>query len=489
MKIDINKANLIKENQHIIVGLSGGPDSVCLFYSLLDIAEEMNLTLYAVHVNHQLRPGAADEDEAYVKMISQKEGVECFARTIDCEKIAKEKSITCEEAGRGERYRAFSEAAEELVRRGIDRENIRIAVAHNKEDQAETILFRIIRGTGVDGLSGMSYERKDGFGNKIIRPLLDVSRKDIERFCEERGLNPRIDKTNSEAIYTRNKIRLELIPFLEEEFNTNIVDTITRLGKIASDDKKAIWHEAKEVYKQAAKDKLTLDIATLKKSEKAVVHRVYSLVLEKLGVTEDISMAHILAIDSLVYDEKQSPSAMAILPGEIKVSKLYDKLTFVQDFTEDSPENWQISILRKDEFDKKQLNDRQLGQSAAHSPYGAFDLLKAIEGRALIEDYAKLEEGTGLGRLQSRISIRKRGAGDYLKFKTGTKKLQDFLVDEKVPKMAREHLLFLAVDKEILWVLPSKSFEKRALREKGRFSGKYTVEEDTKWVLFVEKIV
>ena len=479
MKIDINKKQLIKENQHIVVGLSGGPDSVCLFYSLLDLAKELNLTIYAVHVNHKLRPGAADEDQAYVQTICAKEGVECFVRTIDCKGIAKKKSITCEEAGRLERYKAFADVCEELVNRNIDRGDIKIAVAHNKEDQAETILFRIIRGTGIDGLAGMAYERQDACGNTIIRPLLDTSRKDIERFCEERNLKPRIDATNEEAIYTRNKIRLQLIPYLEKEYNSNIVDTIARLGKIAEVDKDAIWKDAQELYKEAAKDKLTLDILTLRKSNKAVVHRVYSMVLEKLGLTEDITMAHILAIDSLVYDEKSSPSAMAILPGEIKVSKLYDKLTFVQEFAEDSPENWRISILRKEQFEAMEKEE----------PFGAFDLLKVVEGRNLTESFVKIDDGEGLEELQRRISIRKREEGDYLKLRNGTKKVQDFLVDEKVPKLARNQMLFLAIDREILWILPSKSFDKRNLREKGRFSGKYAVEEGSKWVLFVEKIV
>lgn len=439
------------ENMHIVVGLSGGPDSVCLFYVL----KEAGCKIYAVHVNHNLRPGDCDEDEMYVKELCEQEGVECFVSNV---------KVSTEEEGRKARYKAYADAADEIASRGVPRDNIAIAVAHNKEDQAETILFRILRGTGTDGLAGMMPVRKDENGNTIIRPLLDVGRDEIEAFCEERGLKPRIDKTNAQPIYTRNKIRLELIPFLEEKFNGNVVDTLTRLGKIAACDKEALWKEAEQLYKEALIGKLTFDLYKLRGGEKAIVHRLYSMALEKLGITEDITMAHIMAIDSLVYDDESGPSAMAVLPGEIKVSKLYDKLSFAQEIPEEKPEDYRIVLFSKEEFDNVEPG----------SAFGAWDLEKIIEVHG--------------ENASERIKIRKRQDGDVLKIGQGTKKLQDFLVDEKVPKLCRDAMLFLACDREILWVLPSKNFEKRRLREKGRFSGKYMVDSNSKWVLFVEKI-
>lgn len=449
------------ENMHIVVGLSGGPDSVCLFYAL----KEANCKLYAVHVNHNLRPGDCDEDEKYVRQLCEKEGVECFVSNV---------KVHTEEEGRKERYQAFAKAVDEIASRGVPRESIAIAVAHNKEDQAETILFRILRGTGTDGLAGMSPVRKDDNGNTIIRPLLDVSRKEIEAYCQEKGLEPRIDKTNNQPIYTRNKIRLELIPYLEREFNGNIVDGIVRLGKVAAQDKEALWKEGKRLFEEASRGVLTFDIKTLASREKALTHRVYSLALEKLGLTEDITMAHINAIDQLVYTMESGPSAMTMLPGDVKVSKAYDQLIFVQSIEKANASDWRVSVLTREEYEQK---EKQI-------PYGAFDLEKVLASHGLEKDEIDIED---IKSFEKRIAIRTRQDGDFFKIPSGTKKLQDFLVDEKVPKLWRDAMIFLAIDREILWILPSPSFGRQQLKEKGRFCGKYMVNSQSKWVLFVEK--
>ena len=247
----IKENNLIQGNQHIILGLSGGPDSLCLFFVLMDIAKGMNLTIHAVHINHKFRPGAAEEDQDYVEKICAQNGVQCSTFVFDCNKIAVDEKITSEEAGRQVRYASFAKAAQNLVDNGIKRSNIKIAVAQNADDQSETILFRILRGTGTDGLKGISYMRNDEQGNTIIRPLLDVCRKEIEEFCEEKNLNPRIDKTNLEPLYTRNKIRLNLIPYLQREYNENIKETIARLGKISCIDSDYFFHETEKIYEDS----------------------------------------------------------------------------------------------------------------------------------------------------------------------------------------------------------------------------------------------
>ena len=210
----IREHHLIEKNQHIVIGLSGGPDSVCLFHVLYRLSKEWNLSLHPVHINHKFRPGAAEADQAYVQQLCLDAGCPCKTFFFDCNQIAQEEKITSEEAGRKVRYQAFAETASEVADTGVRLRDIKIAVAQNADDQAETILFRILRGAGTDGLSGISYKRHDEYGNEIIRPLLDAHKVDILDYCSEYGLHPRSDHTNLEPIYTINKIRLNLINYL-----------------------------------------------------------------------------------------------------------------------------------------------------------------------------------------------------------------------------------------------------------------------------------
>ena len=259
----ITEHNLIQNNQHIVLGLSGGPDSVCLFHVLMDLAQEMNLTIHPVHINHKFRPNAAERDQEYVEKLCADKGVRCHSFVVDCQAIADKERITSEEAGRRVRYESFSAVAMELCAGGIPKECIRIAVAQNADDQAETILFRILRGTGTDGLSGINYERTDENGFVIVRPLLDVTKAEVMDFCREKGLNPCIDHTNNQPVYTRNKIRLELIPYLEKLYNPNIRETLIRMGKAAGSDSEYIAGEAEKAFaetiKKEADDYVLLD--------------------------------------------------------------------------------------------------------------------------------------------------------------------------------------------------------------------------------------
>ena len=218
----IKENGLIKRGDRVLLALSGGPDSLCLLHVLNDLQSMLGFSLSALHVNHCIRGEAADADEAFLIEHCRALGVELFTERVDVPALAKESGKTEEECGRDIRYKL-------LKAKGFDK----IAVAHNKNDQAETVLMRIIRGTGVKGLAGMEYMREDG----VIRPLLDTDRAEIEKYCEDNNLNPRIDATNSETEYTRNKIRLELIPYLKE-YNPNIIDSLTRLSNSARDDEK-----------------------------------------------------------------------------------------------------------------------------------------------------------------------------------------------------------------------------------------------------------
>lgn len=318
IKKTIDDNNLIKQNQHIVIGLSGGPDSVCLFNVLRALSAEMGLTIHPVHVNHKFRPGDAERDQKYVEDLCERNGLRCSSFVVDCNALAAQTGMTSEEAGRKARYDAFYQVAEELSKE-IPKENIKIAVAQNANDQVETVLFRIMRGTGVDGLAGIAYERNER-GYKVIRPLLDVYRNEIEAYCERNDLNPVIDHTNEESIYARNKIRNELIPYLEKEHNTNLKESMVRLARIAAADKEYLWQQAEEVYRELAheeySEEVSMDREELAKLHPAIRHRVMLKAFAAIGLDSDISEERIKAADHNI-EKKQGPKTVQFPKGYV----------------------------------------------------------------------------------------------------------------------------------------------------------------------------
>ena len=220
----IKKYNLIEENDSVIIGVSGGPDSICLLHILNELKQELNFKIYVAHINHMIRK-EADEETEYVKEFCKNIGVECFVKKINVVKIAKESKMGTEEAGRKIRYNFFEEVLKNT-------NSNKIATAHNNNDKVETIIMNILRGSGISGLKGLDPIRE----NKFIKPLIEVSREEIETYCEENKLNPKIDKSNSENIYTRNKVRNTVIPYIKKEFNPNILKTINRLSEVATEE-------------------------------------------------------------------------------------------------------------------------------------------------------------------------------------------------------------------------------------------------------------
>lgn len=220
----IKKYNLIENGDSIVVGVSGGPDSICLLHVLNDLKNELNFKIYVAHINHMIRK-EADEETEYVKSFCKNIGVECFVKRIDVIKISKELKIGTEEAGRKIRYYFFEEVLKNT-------NSNKIATAHNNNDKVETIIMNILRGSGIAGLKGLDPIRE----NKFIKPLIEISREEIEAYCEENKLEPRIDKSNNENIYTRNKVRNSVIPYIKKEFNPNILKTINRLSEVATEE-------------------------------------------------------------------------------------------------------------------------------------------------------------------------------------------------------------------------------------------------------------
>lgn len=299
----INKYSMVNENDRIVVGVSGGPDSVSLLCILYNLQKKLNIKIYVAHINHMIRK-EADEESEYVRKICEKLNVEFYMKKVDVQNEAKRLKIGTEEAGRNIRYSFFEEIAQKV-------EANKIATAHNSNDNAETVLMNIIRGTSVSGLKGIEKVR-DG---KYIRPLIECSRQEIEEYCEINNLQPKYDQSNNENIYTRNKIRNLLIPYLQKEFNPSIVDGINRLSSIAAEeeqfinkiveneynkllitadkkDKTVNDDQAKEMCKE--KKQIILDLKGFNKLDKVIKSRLILYTISKAyGTSAGIEKIHI----------------------------------------------------------------------------------------------------------------------------------------------------------------------------------------------------
>ena len=252
----IRKYNLIETGDNLVLGVSGGPDFL------------------VVYVNHMIREEAL-QDELYVKSYCEKNKIQFYVKRIDVLKIANTNKISTEEAGRNVRYEFFEEIQKQVNAN-------KIAIAHNKNDKIETIIMNELRGCGIAGLKGIEPKR-----DKYIRPLIECERKEIEEYCMENQLQPRIDKTNFENIYTRNKIRNIVIPYIEKEFNPNIIKTMDRLSELVTEQEEYIQKQVKDIYqkmliKENEKQMIILDLKIFNQQEKVIKSNIILYTITRL---------------------------------------------------------------------------------------------------------------------------------------------------------------------------------------------------------------
>ena len=284
----INEYQLIKSGEKVVLGVSGGPDSIFMLDTLRKLKENKKLDceLVVAHVNHMIREEAID-DEQYVLDYCKKNNIECYAKRIDVQKYANNNKVGTEEAGRILRYEFFDEILEHT-------NSQKIAIAHNKNDKAETIIMNLLRGAGLTGLKGIEPIRN----NKYIRPILEMERNEIEEYCEYNSLNPRIDKTNFENTYTRNQIRNIIIPYIKEEFNPNIIDAMNRLSQVVTEDEVFLDEITKEELNKIIINKnsneIVLDLKEFNTLNKVIQKRmVFFAMSQILGNSTGIEKIHV----------------------------------------------------------------------------------------------------------------------------------------------------------------------------------------------------
>ncbi len=286
----IKKYNLIEDGDRLVLGVSGGPDSISMLNILNDIRIDkklhINFDIIVAHVNHMIREEAVD-DEKFVEDFCKKIGVDFYSKSIDVQKIANNKKIGTEEAGRNARYEFFDEILEKT-------NSNKVAIAHNKNDKVETIIMNVLRGSGVSGLKGIEPIKN----NKYIRPLIECERFEIENYCKEKNIEARIDRTNFENVYTRNKVRNIIIPYIKTEFNPNIIQTMDRLSELVKEEDEYLENVVKEEYSKMVIEKeskqIVMNLKMFNKQEKVIKSRILLYTIsELLGTTKGIEKIHI----------------------------------------------------------------------------------------------------------------------------------------------------------------------------------------------------
>lgn len=398
----IKEYALIEKGDRVLVGLSGGADSVALLHILLKLKNEYGITVACAHVNHNLR-NTAERDMNFCKALCEKLDVPFFSITVDIRKGAKSEGMSEELFSRGVRYDYFGSL-------GFDK----IATAHNKNDAAETLLFNFMRGSTVKGLSGIPYRR----GN-VIRPLLDIKKSEIFEFCTENGYDFVTDETNLEAIYTRNKIRLNLIPEIEREFNSNFIDVITKNAKLFKEDSDFLDTLAEKAYSGEVKtEEICLQPASIKR-------RILQLHWKKSAEKdENLSSVYIDGLLELV--EKNHTGKEISLPMSFSAKIVYGKLIIEK---KQKKVNYEYKI-----YPEKILNIPEIGKNI---------LITETGGKP--DFYLSDAEG---------LTVRNRRIGDifYPVGMTGRKKLSDYFTDKKIPSNNRDSIPILLKNERIVSV-------------------------------------
>ncbi len=313
VKTSISKYRLLSKGDRVLVGVSGGPDSLALLHVLNSFKKEFSLKLYVAHLDHMLRKGSSG-DRKFVVREAEKLGIPVIWKEIDIKRLADKGSI--EEICRNKRLDFLFESARKF-------KADKIALGHNLDDQAETVIMRILRGSGLYGLSGILPKRKL-YGFTIIRPLLEVKRKEIESFLKRKKISPRIDLSNLEDIYLRNKIRNKLLPLLEKNYNSNIKQVLSNTAENIAQDYDFLNQFCVDALKLLGPN---INLKQFSKQHLAVQRMVLRLKISKLkGNTRGLTFKHIQEIEDLILN--RPINSLVDLPGNISVKKTGNNLFF-----------------------------------------------------------------------------------------------------------------------------------------------------------------
>ncbi len=426
----IEEHHMVEEGDCVLAAVSGGADSLCLLLTLLELHKELGIRLCAVHVEHGIRGRESLEDAEFVEKFCEKRQIPCRIYHCDAKGYARSKKLSLEEGARELRYRYFEQAAGEF---GADK----IAVAHNQNDCAETMLFHLARGAGLKGLCGIPAVR-----GQIIRPLLCVTRREIEHDLAQKNQSYRTDQTNGEILYTRNKIRHQALPVLCE-INPGAVVHMHQSAAFVSEAAELI----EELSEQAAKAYICEQaggICILREllNEKPVVFReaLRKALVKAAGSSRDISRVHVENLQDL-FDLQSGRSVS--FPGNVEAVRIYEG----------------VLLRTREKQERNHTLEWEISDNGrlCISPYG-YEIHTRIWNKIPQKEEIPQNRYTkwmDYDRIKGTMRIRTRREHDFLVIDAQgrRKKLKKYFVDEKVPGYQRDQTLLLADDTHILWVL------------------------------------
>lgn len=477
--LKFNEENkLFSRGDRIVVGVSGGKDSVCLLDVLDRCREEWELSLLVVHVNHGLRGEAADRDEAFVETLANERGLPFYRERVDVREIAAERKMTEEEAGRYVRYQIMKHVC-------IEKEYNKIAVAHHQDDVAETVLFQMFRGSGPRGLSGIFPKRE-----YIIRPILFAARSEIDEYVEQNGLAYCVDDTNFDEKYCRNKIRLRVFPYVEKEINNRAAEHVAKAARKIAQQYMYIDRQAKREYMKIVhvdRGEYYYFCEEFDQLDIVLKVEVIRLILKNFSDSvKDITETHYEMLMSL--SEKEAGKRV-VLPGSICAEKRYGCVRYkinierkerifqekcempFEGLVEVRKERMRIymDVIPRDEIPQNIVPRNDVPRN--HVPRNTVpgeNLLKEIPQK----DYTKWFD---YDKIKNSVCVRNPMEGDFFVMDAGgkRKRLSRYYIDEKIPASERKKEIVLADGNHVLWAVP------------GRISAAYKVTEETKRVLVV----
>ncbi len=467
IKAYVEQNNMLTKGDRIVVGVSGGADSICLLHVLKQLSAEYDLCLIVVHINHGIRGAEADQDELYVRELCQLWELEYRSLSINVVELAKKERLSEEEAGRKVRYDAFFEVCEK------ERCN-KVAIAHNRNDNAETVLFNLFRGSGILGISGIEPYRiiRQSYGDvTLIRPLLGITRTDIEEYLGRENLHYQIDSTNMSDDYSRNKIRNHILTYATKEINQQSIGNITE----AAASLREIWDYLSENIRVRYDALVRQEGETYRISVKAILSE--HLVLQKgilrmamevlAGGKKDLEAKHVDSILSLVHKQvgKQVHLPYHIIAErEYEDIKLY-RMGLIRE--EDTLQEVQLPVKIKIPGRTEFIPSGMYVETKLFSYKNSDPIPKSSCAKWF--DYDKIENA---------VEMRTRREGDYLQINEfgGRKKLKDYFIDHKVPQKERDKQLLITDGSHVMWI-PGMG---------ERMSERYKVDAATKKVLLIK---
>lgn len=454
----MNKHNMIVSGDSLVMGVSGGADSVCLLFVMLELKKLFDLKLAVVHVHHMMR-GEADEEAAYVEELCQCHGLPYYRFDEDVASIAAKKGISTEEAGRDIRYEAFQRVLQEEFKVSDGK----IAVAHNQNDRAETMLFNLFRGSGIRGLGSIKPIR----GN-IIRPLLCVERSEIEVYLQERNIKYFHDNSNDEDIYTRNRIRHHILPYAEKEICTgsmrHMAETAEQLLELEEYLSRQIKSEVVK-YVDFTENDIIIDVEGILGLEVFIRKNIILYCLDRIFPgKKNVTSAHIASIMELLY---ANGSKRISLPDGIAVKKEYNKLTIYRNIipTEGNhTDTWEVEL--------------PIPGVVCAEGLGKIRVSVLPYEKNMQIPQKKYTKYFDYDRITASPMLRTRKQGDYITFNKALSKksIQDYMINEKIPKEKRDQMLLVADGSHIIWIPGYRISEAYKIKETTERILKITIE-------------